>query len=181
MKIYTKGGDQGETGLLGGDRIAKNHPRMIAIGEVDEVNATIGMARSQNPPEKLDLILGRVQSELFVLGGHLACLPGSKFSLPAPSSVFTAELEAWIDQAQEELPPLKNFILPGGTTLAANLHLARSVARRAERAVFTLSQEADIDPESLVFLNRLSDWLFVAARWANHQSGESEIIWKPNA
>lgn len=174
MKIYTKAGDAGETGLLGGDKTPKIDPRIEAIGEVDELNAAIGVAEVAARGD-LSTELTWIQARLFDLGAELACPPGGKFSLEGPSPSATKRLEDWIDA--QPLPELKQFILPGGTELAARLHLARAICRRAERAVLRLHAESPSSAESLRFMNRLSDWLFVAARRANYDAGRDETPW----
>ncbi len=176
MKIYTKTGDGGETGLIGGDRVAKDHARIEAYGTVDELNAKIGAARAAGVGEALEGQLAEIQSELFVLGSQLAS-PEPNPRLPALESASIERLEFWIDEAK--LPELKQFILPGGCPAGAALHLARTVCRRAERRVQSLSREAKLPGEIPVFLNRLSDYLFTAARLANHQAGAVEEPWKP--
>lgn len=178
MKIYTKTGDAGETGLFGGDRIAKTSHRIHAIGEVDELNAAIGLARVEAGASSLDPSLARIQSWLFDLGGELACPPGGKFEYTALNPEHAAFLEQDIDRLESRLPALKNFILPGGSPLAARLHFARSVCRRAERAVLALHREEPVRDEARVFLNRLSDWLFTAARTANLDANVEDVPWK---
>jgi len=178
MKIYTKTGDGGETGLLGGERVGKDHPRIEAYGTVDELNAQIGAVRALDPGEALGGQLALIQQDLFVLGSRLAAPePGPK--LPKLDENSITRLERWIDEADETLPPLKNFILPGGTPAGAGLHLARTVCRRAERRVRSLSAEVKLDAGILVFLNRLSDYLFTAARLANHRAEVADEPWKP--
>ncbi len=176
MKIYTKTGDGGETGLIGGDRVAKDHVRIEAYGTVDELNAQIGAARAAGVSETLDGQLAEIQNELFVLGSQLAS-PDPNPKLPTLESASIERLEIWIDET--DLPELKQFILPGGCPAGAALHLARTVCRRAERRVHSLSREAKLPGEIPVFLNRLSDYLFTAARLANHQAGAAEEPWKP--
>lgn len=172
MKIYTKSGDTGETGLVGGIRVSKTSLRIDAIGEVDELNAAIGLCRAG-----LDLsLLGSIQNWLFDLGSELASPGQERFHTIGRNQ--TEVLEQSIDEMEASLPPLKNFILPGGTEASARLHLARSVCRRAERAALTLSREEPIRGEVTVFLNRLSDWLFVAARTANALSNVMDVEWK---
>jgi cob(I)alamin adenosyltransferase len=177
MKIYTRKGDGGETGLVGGDRVPKDHLRVAAYGGVDELNAELGMARSLAPPEDIDVCLHGIQQDLFVLGSELAT-PDPTFEIPRLAEGRAAELEAWIDAAEAELPSLKHFILPGGSPLAASLHRARTVCRRAERAVVTLMRDVTVPDRIPVYLNRLSDLLFVAARLANHRAGAEDEIWR---
>ena len=168
-RIYTRTGDQGSTGLYGGQRLSKTSPRIEAIGAVDETNAAIGVARAclAETPE-LDRAMDRIQHLLFDLGADLAS-PGGARRIGASQ---IAGLEAEIDRLEGELPPLKAFILPGGVPAAAALHLARTVCRRAERSVVALGEE----PEAAIFLNRLSDLLFVAARAANRDRGD--VLWR---
>jgi cob(I)alamin adenosyltransferase len=168
-RIYTRTGDQGSTGLFGGERVAKDSARIEALGAVDETNAAIGLARALlNIEPDLERMLDRIQHLLFDLGADLAS-PGQSRRVGAAR---TARLEADIDRLEAQLEPLKAFILPGGAPAAAALHLARTVCRRAERAVVAVGEE----PEALIFLNRLSDLLFVAARWANRDRGD--VLWK---
>jgi cob(I)alamin adenosyltransferase len=178
MKIYTKTGDKGETGLVGNARVKKTSTRIRAIGEVDELNAAIGLARTESQGAELDDDLARIQSTLFDLGAELASLPGSKITFAILSNDAPQLLELSIDGQTANLEPLKNFILPGGSKLAAHLHVARCICRRAERAVLELHEEEPLRSEVLVFLNRLSDWLFVSARTANRQSGIEDVAWQ---
>lgn len=183
MRIYTKTGDRGETGLFGGGRVAKDHPRVSAYGDVDELNSAIGVARAAEPRDFYDLLLESIQRDLFAIGGHLAtpdpervakALAADKASL---SLDRIAEFEAVMDGAEEELPPLRAFVLPAGTAKAAALHLARTVCRRAERSVVHLTHAAEV-PEGFVrYLNRLSDLLFTLARLANHREGAGDVTW----
>ncbi len=180
MKIYTKTGDKGETGLVGNARVKKTSTRIQAIGEVDELNAAIGLARTESQGGELDEDLAKIQSTLFDLGAELASLPGSKITFAILGSHPAENLEKSIDEQTASLEPLKNFILPGGSKLAAHLHLARCICRRAERSVLELHEEEPLRSEVLVFLNRLSDWLFVSARTANCQSGIDDVPWQPS-
>ena len=179
MKIYTKTGDSGETGLYGGSRVSKDAIRIEACGTIDELNACIGFARSQIPDGEIDAILHRIQNELFDIGADLATLEThpKAASMRIPPSL-TPDLERAIDRFEGQLPPLKNFILPGGSVGGAAVHLARTVCRRAERCVVTLTRGDAINPEVLIYLNRLSDLLFVLARLVNHRLGESEPLWE---
>jgi cob(I)alamin adenosyltransferase len=184
MRIYTRTGDSGETGLFGGQRVLKNHSRVAAYGEVDELNAVLGLCVAQCEDEELRTLLERVQSDLFVVGADLATPRDEgdtvgKRGVPRVSEGMGAALEALIDASEEGVPPLESFILPGGTPLAAQLHLARCVCRRAERAVITATGKEDINPEVVVYLNRLSDLLFTLARAANHRAGQPETPWLP--
>jgi cob(I)alamin adenosyltransferase len=179
MKIYTKTGDAGTTGLFGGPRVDKDHPRICSYGEIDELNALLGMVRSVGCPESIDAKLLQVQRELFSIGAELATpdpdAHGMKWSGEAP----VALLEQWIDQLDEGLAPLRNFILPGGSVAAAHLHLARTTCRRAERNVVSLGRQPQVsDPSQIIiYLNRLSDLLFVMARWCNAEGGVADIPW----
>jgi cob(I)alamin adenosyltransferase len=178
VKIYTRRGDDGTTGLLGGDRLRKDALRIEAYGTVDELNAAVGVARAALSDREVDAALARIQEELFVLGAELATAPG----VQAPEELGAdrvARLESEIDRWHEELEPLRNFILPGGTAAAAALHQARTVCRRAERAVVRLGEREPVRKEALAYLNRLSDHLFVAARVANHRAGRPDVPWRP--
>lgn len=178
MKIYTKTGDAGDTGLLGGDRVAKTSLRIETIGDIDELNAAIGVARAARPDSILDEDLAKIQSWLFDLGAEIAAPPGSKFDFASITEKHAEALELSIDRQEESLSPLKNFILPGGSVLAAQLHLARSVCRRAERSLVGLHSESTVRETARIFLNRLSDWLFTAARTANQSEHVQDVPWK---
>lgn len=180
MKIYTKSGDDGTTGLYGGDRVSKTGLRIQAIGEIDELNAVVGVARTHSKGDSLDPLLARIQDWLFDLGAELACPPGGKFQVAKISERHALILEESMDAQAQALPELKAFILPGGSSLAAHLHLARSVCRRAERAVLELHGETPIRESVRVFLNRLSDWLFVSSRTANQSRNVNDIAWRPS-
>ncbi len=177
MKIYTRTGDSGTTGLIGGERIAKNSLRMTAIGDVDELNAAIGVARSHGAGT-LDLELAMVQNWLFDLGAELASPTEHARQYKALSDVQVARLEESIDRQTSELEPLREFILPGGSLVGAALHLARCICRRAERSILELNAHQAVDADSLAFVNRLSDWLFVAARTANRLDGVMDVKWQ---
>jgi len=180
MKIYTRTGDDGTTGLFGGARVKKGSLRVEAYGTVDETNAAIGRARvSLRPEGAIDAVLARIQSDLFTLGAELATVPGKEASLKMPllSDEDCTRLEHEIDAAEEGLPPLRSFVLPGGTTVAADLHLARCIARRAERLLVNLAEEEPVRGTSIVYLNRLSDLLFTLARRANHLAGVADVPW----
>jgi len=187
MKIYTKTGDDGSTGLLGSTRVPKDHLRVAAYGDVDELNALLGVVKSlaeegPGPKSKRGLVslLGRIQKDLFALGAQLADPTAKVARRKAKAAIRTAHtrrLERAIDAAQTGLPPLTSFILPGGTPLGAHLHHARTVCRRAERAMVTLHRDTPLDPRLLEYVNRLSDLLFVLARQANHRAGRSEDRW----
>jgi cob(I)alamin adenosyltransferase len=175
MKIYTKRGDTGETGLFGGTRVSKSHTRIRAIGDVDELNAALGVARAVGAPEPLDRELQRIQNWLFGAGAELASPGRSEHRAPLDS--WTLKLEESIDRLEAELTPLRNFILPGGSLQSAHLHLARCICRRAERSVLDLHAEEPVREEILAFLNRLSDWMFVAARSANRLTDRPDVLW----
>jgi cob(I)alamin adenosyltransferase len=178
VKIYTKAGDAGETGLLGADRVPKSHIRVEAYGAVDETNSAIGLVRALSVPADLDRLLERVQNELFVVGMELAIVPGTNLpNITHLADGSIARLEREIDSWQASLPPLRNFILPGGSPAGAALHQARTVCRRAERRIVQLGSQEPVDELLLRYMNRLSDWLFVLARFVNHQAGKSEAIW----
>jgi cob(I)alamin adenosyltransferase len=178
MKVYTKTGDQGQTGLFGGQRVSKNAVRVHTYGNVDEVNALLGVVRAHGVDASLDESLSRVQDELFVLGSDLAT-PGESSHIPRVQHSYIEQLEKEIDQFETELEPLRQFILPGGTPAAAYLHLARTVCRRAERSVVMLTEadSAAINAEVLPYLNRLSDWLFVVGRVVNARAGVQDVPW----
>ncbi len=186
-RVYTRRGDQGETDLVGGARIPKDALRIDAYGAVDELNAAVGVARAFNAAElerspacrELDVVLRRLQSELFDLGAELATPPAAL--QPGMFRVGTAEvtaLEQVMDHCQEELAPLRSFILPGGGRVSALLHVARTVCRRAERDVLRLMRHEAIGDQPLAYLNRLSDLLFVLSRWIGHRLGEQEYLWE---
>ncbi|HMS53855.1 MAG TPA: cob(I)yrinic acid a,c-diamide adenosyltransferase [Fimbriimonadaceae bacterium] len=177
MRIYTKTGDTGQTGLVGGTRVSKADPRMHAIGSIDELNACLGLCLTQDPIESIEEPLQWVQNWLFDLGAEIATPEGTRFDNTFIDQRNIGYLEESIDLMTEELPPLSQFILPGGTVLAAQLHLARTICRRAERHLIELSEEVALRPEVLAFVNRLSDWLFVAARTANAASHVEDIAW----
>lgn len=180
MKIYTKTGDNGETGLWGGLRVAKDAARVQAYGTVDECNAAIGVARAAlaGAPAagNLDLLLAQIQDQLFVVGADLAT-PGEAASIPRVGADEIAFLEQTIDAIEGELAPLRQFILPGGTPAAAQLHLARTVCRRAERWAVSLGRAEPLGPAVAIYLNRLSDCLFVLARAANARAGLADVPW----
>ena len=179
MRIYTKTGDEGETGLVGGDRIAKDDVRIEAYGTIDELNAAIGVVRSAKPVAAMDSALADIQCDLFSLGAELASPAGGPAKTPAITNDEISRLEAIIDAWEAGLPPLNNFILPGGSPCAGHLHLARVICRRAERRVVTLSRNSYVAPTVIPFLNRLSDLLFVLGRAENAQAGVMDSIWKP--
>lgn len=178
MKIYTKTGDQGETSLFGGGRVRKNHARVEAFGAIDELNAALGVALSAGPAEPIDHWLREIQQHLFHLGSDLATpLDAKSKRIPRIGQSQVYWLEETIDRMTEQLEPLRNFILPGGTPVAAQLHVARTVCRRAERQIVALQAASETNALALVYINRLSDWLFTLARYENSRAGESEQKW----
>ncbi len=181
-KVYTRTGDEGETSLGTGVRTSKGSPRVSAYGDVDELNSFLGLARTKIADPQLQELLERIQNELFVLGADLAVpLPGLTHTPDRQRRISQTEienLETTIDHYNETLPPLEEFILPAGNEAGATLHVARAVARRAEREVVRLAQAENINPLVLVYLNRLSDLLFVLARVANRQGGSDEVFAK---
>lgn len=183
-KIYTRTGDKGDTALGDGSRVAKHSARPAAYGTVDEVNATLGLARLHTTGET-DTALARIQNDLFDLGADL-CRPDMEKDDEAdytPLRILPAQvdrLEAEIDAMNESLEPLRSFILPGGTELAAALHMCRTVCRRAERMATDLAEAEPVNPQAVRYLNRLSDWMFVAGRMANH-GGKDDVLWQPGA
>ena len=186
-KIYTRGGDQGETSLGDGSRVAKHDARVEAYGTVDEANAVIGLVRVEIvsagvDEQALDAVLGRIQNDLFDLGADL-CTPENGRRAEGALRIVTSQvewLEAEIDKINDRLMPLNSFILPGGSPVAANLHLARTVARRAERCVTKLARSEAVNTEAVKYLNRLSDLLFVMSR-ATNNNGSNDILWIPGA
>ena len=180
MKIYTRTGDSGQTGLFGGGRVSKTHPRVEAYGDVDELNAAIGMARAIEMMPRIDEVLVPVQRDLFAIGALLATPDRDKMKRQLEKASIDErrirELEQAIDDGDAELEPLRSFIVPGGTPKAAALHVARTVCRRSERRVIALDQE-EIPAIVIVYLNRLSDLLFTLARVANRRAGAGEVTW----
>jgi len=179
MKIYTKRGDQGTTSLFGGTNIEKNHIRLHAYGTVDELNSVLGMSLSNPMSDKGREILTDIQKQMFVLGADLATPQTKKTKINRIGTADIETLEGWIDELQNELPPLTSFILPGGVQSGAFLHLARTVCRRAERYSVELKQSDSVSNEAIIYLNRLSDLLFVMARFENMKAGAEEIKWLP--
>lgn len=178
MKIYTKTGDQGKTALFGGRRVGKDNARIEAYGTVDELNAQLGMAHVASRPEAAELILA-VQHELFVLGADLATpLDNKNVNVMRIEEAHVDAMERRIDALEEALAPIRFFILPGGCEAAARLHICRTVARRAERLIVHLSTIEEINELDLRYINRLSDFLFVLARFANHLEGREDIRWQ---
>ncbi|MCY4464859.1 MAG: cob(I)yrinic acid a,c-diamide adenosyltransferase [Chloroflexi bacterium] len=178
MKIYTKTGDGGTTALFAGGRVPKHHLRVEAYGTVDELNSLLGVVRATGPSQKTDAWLEIAQNQLFHLGSDLATPPSAKTDWVTRIGKDEINwLEAGIDQMTDLLPPLRNFVLPGGSPAGAQLQVARAVCRRAERIMTALDQSDEIGPDALVYVNRLSDWLFMLARYENRQAGESETKW----
>lgn len=181
LKIYTKTGDDGQTALFGGGRVEKDHPRVEAYGEVDELNACLGMARAVEMMPRIDEVLVPIQRDLFSIGALLATPDHDKMREQLQKARIDeeriTELERAIDDCERELEPLRSFILPGGTPKSAALHVARTVCRRAERRVVALQREAGLPELVVIYLNRLSDLLFMLARLANKRAGAGEVTW----
>jgi cob(I)alamin adenosyltransferase len=181
MKIYTRTGDQGDTGLFGGGRVPKDHPRVAAYGDVDELNSALGVARAAADRQFFDELLESIQRDLFSIGGHLATPDPERVRKALQKASLSPDriqqFEQVMDEAEKALPPLRAFILPAGTKTAAALHLARTVCRRAERAVVHLAQAESVPELFLIYLNRLSDLLFTLARLANLRDGVSDTTW----
>ena len=182
MKIYTRTGDDGGTALFGGGRVGKDHVRVAAYGAVDELNAIIGWARTQAADDTISQKLELIQHDLFTLGSDLAT-PSPPDGRPRPETPDlptdrTAEMEQWIDDGDDELPELRAFVLPAGSLGGAALHVARTVCRRAERAVVHLASEEDVSEGVITYLNRLSDLLFNFARLENHRTGSGDVEWR---
>ena len=184
-KVYTKGGDRGQTSLIGGERVSKAAPRIEAYGTVDEINATLGLVRTaletSAAGEHLIPIIHRVQNELFNLGAELATPdPERRAKLPRVEQRHVDQLERDIDALNDDLPPLTSFVLPGGGAASAAFHLARTVCRRGERLIVALAADEDVGDLAVIYLNRLSDALFVFGRWAAHKDGRPEPLWQPS-
>ena len=183
MKIYTRTGDDGDTSLFGGGRVSKDHPRVSAYGTVDELNAFIGAALPELEDDTSRERLSGVQHDLFTIGARLATPPARDDrrtpDVPDLPRGRVRELERWIDEAADELEPLRSFVLPGGSRGAGALHVARTVCRRAERSVVALAAEDHVNPEILRYLNRLSDVLFALARLENLRAGRGDVAWRP--
>jgi len=179
MKLYTRGGDTGETSLFDGTRVAKDDIRVAAYGEVDELNAVLGWCAAGGDLFKQRIV--EIQEDLFVVGSELATPPDSPAAgkIPMLAADRAAHLEGWIDQACSSVPPLRHFVLPGGTELASRLHVARTCCRRAERAVVTLARSTALRSEVIIYLNRLGDLLFAWARQANGEAGCPDVLWVP--
>jgi len=182
-KVYTRTGDDGTTGLGGGQRVPKDSPRIAAYGTVDELSSAIGVAIASGLDERLAATLRRIQNELFNLGSDLCILEEDKARMPVPTieARHVAALETLMDELSAELPPLENFILPGGAAGAAHLHVARTVCRRAERLLVALAREKAVGPHTVRYLNRLSDALFVMARYENKTRGIPDVLWDSRA
>jgi cob(I)alamin adenosyltransferase len=180
-RIYTRKGDDGSTGLGGGQRVPKDALRVAAYGTVDELNSQLGVALAAGTAPRLEPELRRIQNELFHLGSDLCFLEADKvqFRLPQIEARHVDALEALMDELNDVVGPLENFILPGGTPAAAALHVARTVCRRAERDAITLGREEAVGPHVVAYLNRLSDALYIMARYDNHVRGEIEPLWNP--
>jgi cob(I)alamin adenosyltransferase len=185
VRIYTRTGDRGETGLFGGGRVPKSDPRVEAYGEVDELNAVLGWALAGLDDAAVRERIASIQADLFTIGAHLATPPAPERrrrpELPPLDPDRVRALESWIDGAEAELPELRAFILPGGSAAGAALHLARTVCRRAERRVVALAEREPVEPDIIIYLNRLSDLLFVLARIANQRAGAVEETWQPRS
>ena len=177
--VYTRRGDRGETSLYGPRRVPKDDQRVEAYGTIDELNSLLGVVVSQTKDRQISAALREVQGMLFVAGGDAACELGSPLKVPRISSTDTARVEEMTDALLAKLPPLKNFIIPGGSQAGAAIQLARAVCRRAERKVVSASKRYEMNPELLPFFNRLSSYLFNLSRWANKKAGRKEEIWKP--
>jgi len=182
-RVYTRTGDDGTTGLGGGQRVPKDSARIAAYGTVDELSSGVGVAVALGLDPKLTAELGRIQNELFNVGSDLCILEEDKAAMPVPGveERHVVSLERFMDELQSELTPLENFILPGGTPGAAQLHVARTVCRRAEREVIQLSRQESIGPWVVRYLNRLSDALFVMARYENLKRGVPDVLWNSRA
>jgi cob(I)alamin adenosyltransferase len=178
MKIYTRTGDDGTTGLFSGARVEKTSSRIEAHGSIDELNSALGIARAALPHPDVDVLLVTVQRQLFAAGADLATPLEAKAAIPRIAPTDTAWLETEIDKMTAALPPLREFILPGGTPAATHIHLSRAICRRAERDVLRLSAGEAINGELPVYVNRLSDFLFTLARFENHLAGRAEEPWK---
>lgn len=179
MKIYTRTGDDGTTGLLGPQRVPKHAPRVEAYGEVDELNACLGVARAHDADGLVATELATIQARLFQIGAELAALtPQALAAMERITDEDVAALERWIDGMEVDLPPLTSFILPGGGLLGAELHRARTQCRRAERRVTQLREREAVDLSLVRYLNRLADLLFVMARWCNRRQNQTETVWR---
>ncbi|MBU0586537.1 cob(I)yrinic acid a,c-diamide adenosyltransferase [Candidatus Micrarchaeota archaeon] len=178
MSIYTKNGDSGETSILGGKRIPKDDPRIEASGKVDELSSVIGLVIAFSDDEELKKLLSEIQMTLFVIGSDLATASGDKISIPRLSPSKVNIIEAEIDRIEKELPKIDSFILPGGSKTASMLHLARTICRETERKVISLAKKEKLNEAIPVYLNRLSDLLFMLARWINRKKKVPETLWR---
>lgn len=178
MKLYTKTGDKGTTSLYGGKRLSKDNIRIEAYGTVDELNSVLGMLRTCASTEEYDNLHEALQIELFNIGSHLAASPESDFPLPTLKTELVETLERSMDDMNDQIPKLRSFILPGGSAAASWAHLARTVCRRAERRVVTLSTDESVEEGIIIFLNRLSDYCFVLSRYILFKEGKQEVEWK---
>jgi cob(I)alamin adenosyltransferase len=182
-RIYTRTGDDGTTGLIGGERVQKDSLRVQGYGDVDELNSFLGMCRTMSVKANLTRLvecIAEIQNDLFDIGSQLALPPGSSMEgIPDVSVEHSRKLEGWIDELIDGVPELRSFVLPGGSELNSALHIARSVCRRAERNILSLSREEPVPSPVLVYLNRLSDLLFAMARYSAHKLGEPEYLWTP--
>jgi cob(I)alamin adenosyltransferase len=178
MKIYTGAGDHGTTGLLGGSMVAKDDPRIAAYGAVDELNAALGVCRATGLPAEIDAVVTQLQHEMFTLGAELASPDAAPRGVGLLETAEIERLERTIDEFEARLPPLRTFILPGGASTAAALHAARCICRRAERDIVGLTHNSAVRPVVLVYVNRVSDLLFVLARAANAAAGVSDVPWQ---
>ena len=178
-KVYTRTGDDGTTALGGGQRLPKDALRIECYGTVDETNSCLGVVRAAGVDARLDAMLARIQNELFHLGSDLCILEEDKARMPVPriEARHVGQLEKDIDALQEDLPPLANFVLPGGAAAAAHLHVARTVCRRAERVLVALAREEKVGEHTVAYVNRLSDLLFVMSRWENRAKGVPDVVW----
>lgn len=179
MKIYTKTGDKGETGLFGGKRISKDSLRIAAYGEIDELNSVLGICRVINKIVEIDKVLHQLQREICDLAADLATPLDEKLSVPRMKKSQVQQIEDWIDEISNKVEPLKNFILPGGSILASYLHFARAVCRRAERTIVALQKKEEISKNIAEYVNRLSDLMFVMARYMNRLDGVKDEKWTP--
>lgn len=180
MKIYTKRGDLGETSVLGQATISKADPQVELLGAIDELNAYLGVCAAQFGPYELGPKLEQIQSKLFEVGAEVAATAEYSKRMQSVASSHVELLEGWIDEMTESLAPLENFILPGGSIAASHLHVARAICRRAERQMVACHQREPVREVLLQFINRLSDFLFVAARWANRRVEREDVIWTPS-
>jgi cob(I)alamin adenosyltransferase len=179
MKIYTKKGDSGETSLIGGDRVKKTNKRIHAYGTIDELNSAVGLVRDSVSSTEIRKQLLDIQSNLFIIGSHLASSPNSKMKIPEIATEDIVSLENYMDEMNKYLPELTNFILPGGAISVSFCHMARTICRRAERWVFEVAENDYVNPDILKYLNRLSDYLFVLCRRISHEDDVEEIVWNP--